>query len=49
MTINAAKTKTMTNAEDALEIEVGAKRSEQVNSFVFLGCRVMKDADANIL
>ena len=45
MTKTAAKTKTMTNTEDALEIEVGMKRLEQVNSFVYLGCRLTKDAD----
>ena len=32
MTTNAAKTKTMTNTEDALEIEVDTKRLKQVNS-----------------
>jgi len=29
---------------DALEIEMGMKRLDQVNSFVYLGCRVI-DAD----
>jgi len=45
MAINAAKTKTMTNPEDVLDIEVGAKRLEQVNSFVYLGCSLTKDVD----
>jgi len=45
MAINAGKLKTMTNTEDVLEIEVGAKILEQVNSFVCLGCRVTKDVD----
>src|SRR6218665_482263 len=55
MTTNAAKTKTMTNTDDELEIEVGAKRRhhafvgansvEQVNSFVYLSCRATTDAD----
>ena len=34
MAINDAKTKTMTNTEEVLEIEVSAKRLEQVNFFV---------------
>ena len=45
ITTNAAKTKTMTNTEVTLEIEVGAKRLEQANSFVYLGCRVTKYSD----
>ena len=45
MSINARKTKVMTNTDDALEIEVSAGRLEQVNSFVYLGSRVTKDAD----
>jgi len=44
MEINAAQMKTMTNTEDVLEIELGTRRLEQVNSFVYLGCRVAKDA-----
>ena len=45
MSINARKTKVMTNTDDALEIDVSAGRLEQVNSFVYLGSRVTKDAD----
>lgn len=45
MAINAKWTKTVTNAESALEINVGTGRLEQVNSFVYLVCRVTKDAD----
>src|SRR6218665_1575953 len=36
LTIYAAKTKTTTNTEDVLEIDVGAKRLEQENSYVYL-------------
>jgi len=42
MKMNAAKMKTKTNTE---EIEVGTKILEQVNSFMYLGCGVTKDAD----
>ena len=45
MTMNAAKSKTVPNTEVALDIEVGAKSLEQVNSFVYLSCRVTKDVD----
>jgi len=39
------KDETMTNAEHVFEIEAGAKRLEQANSFLYLGCRVTKDAE----
>ena len=35
------------NSEDELEIEVGRKRLEQVNSLEYLGCRVTKDVDCD--
>ena len=35
----------MVSKNDALKIEVGAHRLEQMESFVYLGCRVTKDAD----
>ena len=30
---------------DLCEVDMGPKRLNQVNSFVYLGCRVTKDAD----
>ena len=35
----------MTNTEEILEMVVGTGRLEQVNSFVYLGSRVTKDAN----
>ena len=45
MSINVAKTKVMTNTEEILEMVVGTGRLEQVNSFIYLGSRITKDAN----
>ena len=47
MSINVAKTKVMTNTEDILEMVVGTGRLEQVNSFIYLGSRITKDANCS--
>lgn len=47
MKINATKTKVMTNTDKVLEIRVVDGKLEQVDSFVYLGSRVKKDADCN--
>jgi hypothetical protein len=48
MKINAAKTKVMTNTDTLLDIRVINGRLEQVDSFVYLGSRITKDADCNV-
>lgn len=47
MRINAAKTKVMSNTEESLRIKVTTGELEQVDSFVYLGSRVGKDADCS--
>ena len=45
MSINVAKTKVMMNIEEILEMVVGTGRLEQVNSFIYPGSRITKDAN----
>ena len=43
--INVGKTKVMTTTDEILTTEVSAGQLDQVDSFVYLGCRVTKDAN----